>query len=334
MTAGVDLSQAAHPQMPLRPPSQVMRLERMGSFFPTRLSFMRTLIRLLASQQANVTRPVWDLDDSGYGRAVYSLDLCGHTYSLVAFSTPLDPANRTDRVIAEAWDSSYVLFDGVPTKADLDRLEANAPTQEAGRYAPSDLTLSRANKSVRLFEHVVERLASGEQPEEELIGSIGYLMRTTAVYGNGKFGIADRSNFADRPGMAEPFRAEMITVWLIRGFHPRPGGTHRAASVARHVRAVGPTTQTASWGGQRHRAGNGAVSGQPPDPDQQLDDGQGNGALARVRFIETPSREAAQRVRDLIQRARQHVSEWSVEDQLQTARIDTLRNELAQSRRI
>ena len=140
-----------------------MRLDRMGSSFPTRLSFMRSLIRLLATERAVVDRPSWEIDEHGFGRAVYTVTLSGHVYSLVAFSTPLDPADRTDRVIAEAWDSSYVLFDGVPTAADLDRLEVAVPTQEAGRYRPSDLTLSRANRSVRLFDHVVSCLAEGRQ---------------------------------------------------------------------------------------------------------------------------------------------------------------------------
>ena len=43
-------------------------------------------------------------------------------------------------------------------------------------------------------------------------------MRTTAVYGNGKFGIADRRVVAQRPGLEGPFMAEMLTVWLIRTF--------------------------------------------------------------------------------------------------------------------
>ncbi len=35
------------PTVALRPPSQVMRLSRMGSFFATRLSFMRVMVREL-----------------------------------------------------------------------------------------------------------------------------------------------------------------------------------------------------------------------------------------------------------------------------------------------
>ena len=51
-----------------------------------------------------------------------------------------------------------------------------------------------------------------------MIRDIGYLMRTTAVYGNGKFGIADRHLIADRPGLDGPFAAEMLAVYLIRHF--------------------------------------------------------------------------------------------------------------------
>lgn len=206
------------PQAPLREPDTVMRLSRLGSFYPTRLSFMRSLVRQLSAEQVEVRRPIWDIDDAGYGRAVYSLELGGHVYSLVAFSTRLSPDQRTDRVIAEAWDTSYALFDGVPTVGDLDRLEANAPKQEAGRFAASELVISRANKSVRFFDHVIDRLSQGLQPDKSLVGSIGYLMRTTAVYGNGKFGIADRAHIADRPQLSGSFQPELLTVWLIRGF--------------------------------------------------------------------------------------------------------------------
>ena len=208
----------ASKQVPLRSPDVVMRLERMGAFFPTRLSFMRTLIRRLSKEKARVDRVIWEINDEGFGRAVYSVEVGGDIYSLVAFSNSLAPENRTDRVIAEAWDTTYVLFDGVPGQGDMDRLEANAPKQEAGRFLPSELVLCRANKSVRLFDHVTDSLAHGEQPDAEMINTIGYLMRSTAVYGNGKFGIADRAKYADRPALRGPFQAEMLAVWLLRGF--------------------------------------------------------------------------------------------------------------------
>ncbi|TNY46626.1 hypothetical protein FGC33_03970, partial [Streptococcus pyogenes] len=108
--------------------------------------------------------------------------------------------------------------DGDPTPEDIARLSANVPYQEAGRISPKELTLARANRSVRLFEHVVTTLSQGRQPDPAEIQAVGYLVRTTAVYGSGKFGASDREDIATRPELAAPFQVEMLTVWLIRAF--------------------------------------------------------------------------------------------------------------------
>jgi len=316
-----------YPQADLRPPSQVMRLERMGSFFPTRLSFMRSLIRQLSDEHAQVTRPVWEIDDEGFGRAVYSVDLGGDAYSLVAFSTKLAPEDRTDRVIAQAWDTTYVLFDGVPSTADLDRLQANAPKQEAGRFLPSELVLCRANKSVRLFEHVADRLASGEQPDADMIADIGYLMRTTAVYGNGKFGISDRARISERAALAYPFRIEMLAVWLVRGF------TH---DLVEHVaKARNPKAAKLSKRFRRYLGiGNSTGLGMAPflvNHPILLNNWMmvRETALARVCAIEYASRQTISAFLKLLPRARLHVEDWTVEDARQKGRIETLRKEMA-----
>ena len=202
----------------LRPPDLVMRLDRLGASHPTRLSFLRAMMRRAFDESWRVERVAWMIDAAGFGHAVTAVKTPRRTYSLVAFSTPLADAARTDRVIAEAWDTSFVLYDGVPDAAEIARLRINTPLQEAGRFTDRDLILSRANKSVRLFAYVVDRLAEGRQPDTDVLDSVGYLMRTTAVYGNGKFGTADRDRIARRPEFAGPFRAEMLTVWLIRSF--------------------------------------------------------------------------------------------------------------------
>ena len=317
------------PQRPLRPADEVMRLRRMGSSFPTRLSFMRSLIRQLADERAEVTRSVWAVDELGFGRAVYTVMLSGYSYSLVAFSTPLDPTDRTDRVIAEAWDTSFVLFDGVPTTDDLDRLESAVPKQEAARYRESELTLSRANKSVRLFDHVVTCLAGGSQPDEDMLASVGYLMRTTAVYGNGKFGIADRAKFSDRPAMTDPFRSEMLTVWLIRGF---------TLDLVEHIaRRRSPATFVPLDRRLKRHLGIGNATGLGMAPFLVNHPILFNNwvmaretALARVRAVEHPGAAEIQSVTTLLQRARLHVAQWRVADASQSMRIATLATELAE----
>ena len=202
----------------MRPATEVMHLARMGSSHPTRLSFLRVLLRRLASSDWQVDRPVWKVDANGVGHGVYRVKSTERTYSLVAFAHDLPPEMRSDRVIATAWDATFTLFDGEPTGEDIARLADNVPYQEAGRISPKELTLARANRSVRLFEHVVKALAQGCQPDPAEIAAVGYLMRTTAVYGSGKFGASDRADIAQRPELAAPFQVEMLTVWLIRAF--------------------------------------------------------------------------------------------------------------------
>lgn len=206
------------PQIARRDPAQVMRLRRLGSLHQCRLSFMRILTRRMAREGWTFSRPCFDIDARGVGRAVYTAQGPERSYSLVAFAHDLPDEKRSDRVIADAWDATFSLFDGVPTPADLDRLAANVPLQEAGRVSETELSLSRANRSVRLWAHVVDALAAGRQPDIGMIDQVGYLMRTTAVYGSGKFGAADRERIADRAEMHVPFQAEMLSVFLTRAF--------------------------------------------------------------------------------------------------------------------
>jgi len=310
----------------LRPANQVMRLARMGASFPTRLSFMHSLIRQLNAEAATVTRPVWEMDAKGYGRAVYAVDLDGHTYSLIAFSNNLEPENRTDRVIAEAWDATFALFDGVPETSDLDRLQGNVPKQEAGRCSDKELVLSRANKSMRFFDHTVGALAEGRQPDAELLQNTGYLMRTTAVYGNGKFGIADRSKILDRSIGAHPFRVEMLAVWLIREFS-HDLVEHVAA--ARNPNAAKLTPASKRFLGIGNSTGLGMapfVINHPVLINNWVMARET--ALGRVLALPTATPEKIAAFLTFFERAQRHVKSWVVADTRQEKRTRVLEQEL------
>lgn len=316
---------APPPQTALRTPDRVMRLERFGAMMPTRLSFLRSLTRRLAAERSTLTRPVWTLDASGFGRAVYTITLGGHPYSLVALSQDLPAEKRTDRVIATAWDAAFVLFDGIPDAGDLDRIAQAAPKQEAGRFGPRDLVLSRANKSVRLFDHCVARLRAGDQPDAAMIRDIGYLMRTTAVYGNGKFGISDRRRIANRPGLSGPFAAEMLTVWMIRNFTHDLVAHVGGAPLAPHLR--------------RHLGiGNATGLGMAPflvSHPVLLNNWMlaRETALARVRAIPDLTLAQIDRLLALAARAAAHLAEWHVPDAKHDAEIRALEQEFAAFRR-
>ena len=200
----------------LRDPNIIMKLSRLGSFHQSRLSFLRSF--LSEFKDWDYRRDLFNLDDKGYGTAVYSFKKNERVYSLICFANKIKDNERSDRVIATKWDAAFTLHDGVPSKKDIERLKNEVPKQEVGRLSYKELTLSRANKSVRIFDHVVENLSKGIQPNLDLLEKVGYLYRTTAVYGSGKFGLADRFRIKNRKEINGPFRLEMMLVYLVRQF--------------------------------------------------------------------------------------------------------------------
>ena len=217
--AAISEQSIAHSPPTLRAPDVVMDLARLGSLYPYRLSFMRSLIRRIMAESWQINRTSFDLDEDGYGTAIYEVTTPNNLFSFVAFAHYLDPAERSDRVIADAWDMTVTLCIGSVDATRLEFLRANVPLQEKGRLDSNCIVLSRANKSARNFDYVVDCLAKGEQPCWETIAKVGYLYRTTAVYGSGKFGMADWRKVSGRcPDFASPFAAEMFSCFMIRQF--------------------------------------------------------------------------------------------------------------------
>lgn len=322
----MDSSSSGKPQIPLRPPEQVMRLARLGSFHQSRLSFMRILLRRMQAEGWRFDRPAFEIDEKGVGHAVYCAHGPERSYSLICFAHDLPPEKRSDRVIAEAWDATFALFDGVPTAEDIARLSRNVPLQEAGRVTERELSVSRANRSVRLWEHVVASLAEGHQPDSDQIDAVGYLMRTTAVYGSGKLGAADRETIADRPEFAAPFQVEMLSVYLTRAF-VRDLVQHMA-----NARASAAGKQAAQLDPDLARSlgiGNSTGLGMAPfliNHPQLFNNWimARETALQRVRNLETVSDQQTGLFHDLFDRARASVGQWRSEHPLQGRRLAEL----------
>ena len=311
----------------MRTPEKVMRLDRMGSSFPTRLSFMRTLIRRMSEENWKFERTLRNVDKDGYGVSVYSAITPKRTYSLIAFTQEIPADMRTDRVIAEVWDATFSLFDGVPTQDDIDYLSNNTPLQEGGRYRPSELVLARANKSLRVFEDIISSLASGVQPDLELISSVGYLMRTTAVYGSGKFGCADREKIANREECKAPFHIELLAVYLIRWF--TIDMVEELAKERGGKKAVRLDKNISQFIGVGNSTGLGMAPFLLKHPTlihnwvvaKET-------ALARVRSIETALPSTIEVFLKSLRQASQHIDEWNVADEVQSARISLLTDEI------
>ncbi len=316
-----------NPHIARRDPATVMRLSRLGSLHQCRLSFMRQLTRRMAAENWTFTRTAFQIDDKGVGHAVYTAQGPERAYSLVAFAHDLPPEQRSDRVIAEAWDATFALFDGIPTEDDIDRLSRNVPLQEAGRVSENELSLSRANRSVRLWAHVVDRLATGQQPDLEQIYKVGYLMRTTAVYGSGKFGAADRERIADRDEVSAPFQAEMLSVYLTRTF---------VRDLVQHMARAKGGDQTAEldpeiarWLGIGNSTGLGMapfIVNHPVLFNNWIMVREE--AIARVRSVETASDAEVACFRDVFERSKLSISWWRSEHPIQIEKLDVLNADL------
>lgn len=312
---------------PLRPADQVMRLSRMGSFHQSRLSFMRSLLRRLQTENWQFEVMLFEIDENCVGRAVYSAIGPTHTYSLIAFAHDLPDDQRSDRVIATAWDVTFTLFDGVPTEADLQRLARNVPLQEAGRITASELSLSRANRSTRMWGHVVDHLANGQQPDAGFVQSVGYLMRTTAVYGNGKFGAADRSSYHTRPVISEPFQAELLSVYLTRAFvldlvehAARAKGGERAVKLEPTLRRQFGIGNSTGLGMAPFITFHPALLHNWIAAREQ--------ALSRVRSVKSANVDAQETFQSYLKRATQNAQDWQSEHPLQIERLTALRTDL------
>ena len=303
-------------EIPLRSPDVVMKLERLGSLFPNRLSFARTLVRRMANENWSITKEKFDLDNRGIGTAIYKINTPVFPVWFVVFADDLEASERTDRVIAEKWDATFALTTKEPDEEKLRYLKENIPLQEAGRCTSDEIILSRANKSVRLFNYVAEKLALGQQPNPAKLIEVGYLMRTTAVYGNGKFGLADFEYMRGQGLFTLPFQAEMLCVYLARNFSfdwvehiaskMKPNSWCRLDDNLKRGLGVGNATGLgmapflvnhpkliSNWILTRERA------------------------LQRVNEIQEISATKRRQFFDILKEAKMHIEEWSTTDQRQ-----------------
>ena len=121
--------------------SNEMNLEQMGSRYPSRLSFSRSMLRKLVVDNWKISKSKFELDNEGFGTVMYEIQAKKEVYTLVCFSQFLDDKDRSDRVIASKWDTAYTLHKGRLNEKELERLKINIPLQELGRNSPNELVL-------------------------------------------------------------------------------------------------------------------------------------------------------------------------------------------------
>ena len=200
----------------LRDPDVAMAPERLGAARLTRYCFSRTTLRRAVDEQWRIELAHADLNDGGEGEVAYRIEACGHVFHFVAFLQSLPESAHTDRVIADRWEIAAALIEGELDDDRWAQLRANVPDQEHGRHDAAVLVLTRGNRSVRFFDYVVTELAAGRQPDADAVGDAGYIMRSTAFYGNGKYGMRSFEGYEPHHPLAAPYRAQFLAAWCFR----------------------------------------------------------------------------------------------------------------------
>ena len=313
---------------PRRSAQELMNLSRLGALYPNRLSFSRTLIRRMSREEWDIQKISFDLNENGVGTAIYKIDTKNRHLWFVVFAQHLSSEERTDRVIAEKWDATFTLTCEEPDSEYLEKLRCNVPLQEMGRFTPKEFVLSRANKSVRLFDYVADKLATGLQPDPEQLMKVGYLIRTTAVYGNGKFGLSDLENIRRQNLFNLPFQPEMLCVYLARCFsfdwvehvayHKNPD----------HFRPFEDRLKKALGVGNATGLGMAPFLINHPKLICRWMNAREN-ALAEVRAIDTVSSLDKETFKKFLKEASVHILEWPTTDEEQKLRIQKLKQELS-----
>lgn len=202
----------------LRDPSTLMQPERLGSLKQTRLSFARLLVDKMVDEQWEITPTELSFDRAGNGRAIYSIKTPSKRFSFVVFSSDTGEEENSARIIAENWDIRAFLCEGQVSEELIQHQREELPHVMRGRATPDVLIWTRANRSSRFFDHIVEALVSGDQPDIDRLAQGGYLMRSSGYYGNGLNGTkVFKALDGDHP-LNGPYMAQMLTVYLLRVF--------------------------------------------------------------------------------------------------------------------
>jgi hypothetical protein len=213
---------AAVPEAPyggLRPETELMTPPRLSALQPTLLSFSRSLLRRMIRERWGIERRVFELDAKGRGDAVYEIDAGTRKFSFVVFAfEPAKPEERTDRIIGHHWDMMAALLEGEATRERIEHTRRELPKLYSGRAAQGSLVWARSNRSLRLFNHVVDALAEGGQPDVGLLADVCYILRNTGLDANGTFGTRSFLSYGEDHPLRIPYHAQMLSAYMMREF--------------------------------------------------------------------------------------------------------------------
>jgi hypothetical protein len=201
-----------------RPPDWLMSPERIAAVTTGPLSFSRQALKEFARLGCRMERLRLELDRDGKGSALYRLHLGDHVFHYFVVSNSYAEHEKTDHNTGENWDVMSALCRGEWTPEREALLARELPKQRSGRPDADTLVYARGNRSGRLFEHVVEELSEGRQPDADRLAAIGYILRTTSFVGNGLLGMRAFAGYDATDPLRRPYYAQICAAFLLREF--------------------------------------------------------------------------------------------------------------------
>jgi hypothetical protein len=204
----------------MRPSEQIMVGPVMGSMKASRVSFAYVLARHMIEERWRITLTSCECDANGQGHLEYRINANGVEFTYIARAYEWDGKEKVGRRSDGAnRDMFGALFLGVPSAERVQQEFATFDLKnvEAMRTDSMVLGWTPANRSARIFDHVVEALAAGHQPEPGLIGSASaYLLRNGGFQGSGRNGSISYPGIPVGHPLRHPFFADLFGLYMVR----------------------------------------------------------------------------------------------------------------------
>ena len=204
----------------LRPAERCMTPTALSCFKSTRVSFARVLARRMIEQRWRIRNEEFHCDAEGDGYGIYAIDIGSHrlTYVMRAFRWDgvEKVGRRSDGAIRDMFGA---IFLGVPDRERINREIATFNLRDADRMrTDSSVTgWTPGSRSARFFDHVVDALAAGRQPDPGFIGlGTGYLLRNGGYLGSGRNGTLSYEGYGDDHPLRHPFFADLFGLYMVR----------------------------------------------------------------------------------------------------------------------
>lgn len=204
----------------MRPADKCMTPASLSCFKSTRVSFARVLARRMIEQRWRIRTERFTCDAEGDGHGVYAIEMGAHRLTYVMRAFRWDGVEKVGRRSDGALRDMFgAIFLGVPDEDRIRRELATFDLRDADRMrTDSSVTgWTPGSRSARFFDHVVDALAAGRQPDPGVIGiGTGYLLRNGGYLGSGRNGTLSYEGYAADHPLRHPFFADLFGLYMVR----------------------------------------------------------------------------------------------------------------------